>query len=142
MSNEKLYDSICKTAYNSVYWSRKNRDYVGNVEKYGPMIKDRIFSQLYNEKDVVGSFAMEKAIGRRLKVEELIPTKLSCLYFLFGKPLLTGSAEERETLLQFQALITKGTRYEGSAARWEGTEQPLPITLLFFDNGILKEEKL
>lgn len=133
--NKRLFDEVCRAAYNSVYWSRKNVKYRNLIDNYAPMIKDDLFLSIYDSSVTVGSYAIEMELGRRLRIEELTPCLLSCNYLLFGKPLLTGSKEEFDVLQRFRKIILHKIRFfESRAINWEnGRAQPQPVWLMYYD---------
>ena len=111
ISNNELFYHIKRTALMSVYWSRKASLYhLVEVYEYAPMIEDELFNSLFEQKTIVGVYDIEKALGRRIAIEELIVCPLSVNYLIFGEPLLTGSEKEREKLLAFKETVENGIR--------------------------------
>jgi hypothetical protein len=144
-SNQILYEKICWLAYHSVFWSRKAQGYIEKVYHYAPMIRDGVFLSLYNSGDIVGSYDIEQKLGRRLFIEELVPCTLSCYYFLYGKPHLSGSETEAKILGKFKEIIESSViRNEVHAVRWEGGHsKPKEIELIYYDEQTkqLKRER-
>lgn len=111
MSNEELFHKCKWQALSSVFWARKALVYhCGEVYDYAPMIQDTLFAKLFPQEAVVGVYEMEAALGRKLCVEELIVCPLSVNYLIFAEPTITGSPQERETLLGFLELIERSVR--------------------------------
>ena len=109
-SSDFLYH-IKRTALSSVYWSKKALSYhLIEVYEYAPMIEDNLYCSLFDEKDIVGVYDMERALGRKIAVEELLVCPLSVNYLIFGEPLLTGSDKERQTLFAFYEVVKNGIR--------------------------------
>ena len=146
MSNKELFNEICRTAYSSVYWSRKSREAYGYKKEYGAMVEDSLFLSLFDGKEIVGSIEMEEKLGRRIAVKELLPTPLSCYYFLFCSPDVHEDEETREKLLVFKEMIEKSIKMnEEKAVRWEqGRREPYPVSLFLtsFEDGQMKEETI
>lgn len=109
--NKELFYHIKRTALCSVYWSRKALSYhLIEVYEYAPMIEDNLFGSLFNEKNIVGVYDIEGALGRKIAIEELLVCPLSVSYLIFGEPLLTGSDKERQTLFAFYEVVKNGIR--------------------------------
>lgn len=110
-SNSDLFYHIKRTALSSVYWSKKVFGYhLIEVYEYAPMIEDNLYCSLFNKKGIVGVYDIEKALGRKIAVEELIVCPLSVSYLIFGEPLLSGSDKERKTLFAFYEVVKNGIR--------------------------------
>lgn len=111
ISNSELFYQIKRTALMSVYWGRKVSLYhLVEVYEYAPMIEDELFNSLFEQKAIVGVYDIEKELGRKIAIEELIVCPLSVSYLIFGEPLLTGSEKEREKLLAFKETVENGIR--------------------------------
>lgn len=94
--------------------------YVFEQYNYAPMIEDDLFISLFPQQTTVGALAIEKALGRRLKVEELKVCLLSVNYFLFGRPIITNTQSELVKLDDFADLIANSVnRNETNAIKWE-----------------------
>ena len=114
MTNKELYQIIRNRALSSVYWSRKQEHYFErDILYYAPMVENWLFNSLFDSKAVVGVMQLEKALKRKINVEELAVCPLSVRYFLFGSPVITESPKEKERLIKFSVLIDdKINRYE------------------------------
>jgi|GEM_PF-4261225 hypothetical protein len=110
-SNSDLLYHIKRTALSSVYWSKKALSYhLIEVYEYAPMIEDELYCSLFDEKDIIGVYDMERALGRKIAVEELIVCPLSVNYLVFGEPVLTGSDKERGKLFGFYGTVKNGIK--------------------------------
>ena len=108
MTNKEIYREIQRYALQSYFYSRKAVDYFTiYYYTYAPMIKDEVWNAYLNTDDVVGVEAIEQAIGRRIKVDELIACPLSTQYFLFGNPIVEETEEASVTLDEFADLISQ-----------------------------------
>lgn len=93
------------------YWSKLATTYYSvTYYSYAPMIKDELFYSLFDTDAIVGAKEVEEALGRTLKIEELIACPCSVEYLLFGNPIITESEDEAETLSQFAVIIKDAIR--------------------------------
>lgn len=106
VTNKELYKQIQKYALSSYFYSRKAYSYFAiEYYTYAPMIKGELFASHFAQEDIVGVEDMERALGRRIKVDELEVCPLSTGYFLFGHPTIEETDEARDTLIKFRELI-------------------------------------
>lgn len=109
--NQQLLRHIKEVALSSVYWSEKVSHYhLVHLYEYAPMVEDELFQGVFLESETVGTLELEKALGRKIAVEELIVCPLSVNYLIFDRPTITGSQKEYDKLCQFQELVIKSIR--------------------------------
>lgn len=118
MNNAEYYKSIQAAALSSCYWCREVIRYLMcDYYDYAPMISDGLFKAFFNERDIVGTAEIEKALGRRLTVEELKPCVLSVAYLLSDHPIITESEGERLRLQEFERIINDKIREQENRTR-------------------------
>lgn len=107
----RYYKMLQRYALQSEFWGRKYFGYfTTEYYDYAPMIDDELFTSLFDKKDIVGVEAIEKALGRKLKIEELKATPLSVDYFLFEHPIITGTQDEEKRIEEFEEIILSSIR--------------------------------